>query len=328
MPASLARQLELLTTLGRSVKSGLALDRALELSASPKDPPEVAGALAGLRDGVRGGRPLVDQVAALEALLGPTGAAVVSAGERAGKLEEALAAAAAHVEDQRDLRRAMALALAYPALVALVALVLLPVPTLVNQGLGAAVLGYYLPAFAVLGGLGFGSRAVLRAAAAPGGEAWEARLDRVPLVGGFLEAQRATRFFATLGATLEAGLSAAAAFDAACKAAGSARLAAARVPGVRRLDEGTPLSAALPHPGPLGTEDVRQVAIGEEGGALPGACKAIAERRRQELSTKGTQLAVVMGLLAVLAVGATVVWHVIGFWTDYFRRASGAGLDL
>lgn len=326
MPASLSRQLELLTTLGRSVKSGLALDRALELSASPKDPPAVAAGLASLRDEVRGGRPLVEQAPQLEAVLGTTGAAVVAAGERAGKLEESLKAAAAHVEDQITLRRTMALALAYPALVGLAALVLMPVPTLVSKGIGAAILGYYLPAFVILGGLFFGIRALLHKAAAPGGDAWEARLDKVPLVGGFLEARRATRFFATLAAILDAGLGPTAAFDSACRAAGSARLESARAQGCRDLDAGTPLSKMLPHPGPLGTEDIRQVAIGEESGALPGACRAVAERRRGDLSTKGTQLAIAVGALAVLAVGVAVVWHVISFWMGYFTRIGEAGV--
>lgn len=326
MPAALSRQLELLTTLARSVKSGLALDRALELSASPKDPPGVAAGLRSLRDEVRGGRPLMDQVPQLEAVLGATGAAVVAAGERAGKLEEALQAAAAHVQDQQTLQRTMALALAYPALVGVAALVLMPVPTLVSQGLGAAIVWYYLPAIAGLGGAVFGARALLRKASAPGGDAWEARLDRVPLVGGFLEARRATRFFATLAATLEAGLSATSAFDASCHAAGSARLAAARAQGCRELDAGTPLSRMLPHPGALSTEDVRQVAIGEESGALPGACRAVAERRRGELGAKGTQLAIAVGALAVLAVGIAVVWHVIAFWSGYFARIGEAGL--
>jgi type II secretory pathway component PulF len=251
---------------------------------------------------------------------------VVAAGERSGKLEEALQAAAAHVADRIALRRAMAIALAYPTLVAAAALVLMPIPTLVRLGVQAAVLRYYLPAFVILGGLGLGIRTVLRKAASPGGEAWEERLDKVPLLGGFLEAQRASRFFATLAATLDAGLSATAAYEASCRAAGSSRLEAARAQGCRELDAGTPLSRVLPHPGPLGDDDVRQVILGEEGGALPGACRVVAEARRSELSTKGTQLAVVVGLLAMLVVGLAVVWYVVSFWTDYFQRIGQAGI--
>lgn len=306
----------------RGAAAGLPLTRCLELMAGAGNSPADDATLARMRDAVAAGRPLEDQRGDLESLFGPARAALVVAGERAGTLEGSLTACLQLLEAERALGRRLVGALAYPVFLVGAALVLLPLPVVALEGPAAAFGRIYLPIGVVLicvATAGWKARGIW-GAGGPGRLTLERALLRTPLVGPLFRAYGGALFFATLGASLEAGLDAARAVEGALAGSGVASLQAMAGRVAERVARGEPLSKVLAGTGVLEEQAIRELAIGEETGTLDGVARARATVEQEALADRGNRLALALGVAATGAVLLALGVAVVSFWADYFGK--------
>jgi type IV pilus assembly protein PilC len=316
-----ARRRDIFRAWRRVIGSGLGTDRCLDLVGAARGVSLEPG-LARLRDGVRSGRSLEDQRALLVEVFGAAEAALLAAGERGGSLDRSLEAAATLAEEEISYRRRAAMALAYPALLVAAAFVLLPLPTLVGEGFLAAVFRWWLPGalFASVPVAVLGAAWTVWRRRGEGRRSLERVILAVPGLGRLLRLRAGRGFFGMAGPLLDAGLSLGEVLEAAAPAAGILLLGDAAVSAAASARAGASLGSILKGLPALPADAVVEVAVGEESGALPEACGALAQRYGDEASGAATVLGVALGVAVTLAAMLVVVVGVIRFYAGYLAR--------
>lgn len=316
--------------LATLVAAGLPLEEALAALAEGAQGPLRAVAM-GLRAQVMEGRSLAQAMEGFGASFDPLYRASVAAGEQAGRLPVVLQRLADHLEARDALRRRLLGALAYPA-------VLLAVALLVVTGLMLYVVpevtgvftrgGQALPlATRVLIGISDGLRAggwlalpllALGAAALPAlgrrpalARARDAWLLRLPLLGRLLAAADTARFARTLALLGGAGVPLLEALPLATATVANAVLRedlAGVAAGVR---EGQALARALARSGRFPPVALRLVASGERAGRLEAMLEEAAAQLERELDAALALAMAVLGPAVILLVGGLVLFVVL-----------------
>lgn len=272
------------------LEAGLALDRALEVTAAQAAHADLEAALRAARRDVQGGMGVAEALRRYPRVMPPVVTAMVAAGEASGALDAAFAQAADHLEDAGELRSQLLSALLYPALMATVAtlgvlvLLLFVIPRFVEL---LADVGGTLPmttrVLVAMSGLavhwwwlwllaGVAAALWIRAALADPRHRrrWDAmRLDW-PVVGGLERDYAAARFTRTLGLLLQSGVAIVPAMRIARGAVGNAAIGSALERAAAAVADGSAVAPALGDA--LPPLAVRMVAIGEESGRLEDLC--------------------------------------------------------
>jgi general secretion pathway protein F len=324
--------------LATLVGAGLPIDEALA-ALIEQDPDETRRALvAQLRSRVLEGRTLAAALGEFPATFDEPFRATVAAGESGGRLDEALARLAEHSESREALARQVFGALAYPILLALVAigvvagLLVSVVPRIVGV---FATLGQELPWItrALLGVagvirdhgglilLGF-AVAIGLALAALRREAIRERVDRawlrVPVFGRLARAADTARASRTLATLVGAGVPV---LDAIRLAAGTIRnrpmREALRRAGAR-VREGAGFARALGESGLFPPVALRLIASGERSGRLDQMLDAAARHQQREVEALLGTLTAVLAPLMILAVGGLVLLIVLAILLPIF----------
>jgi len=203
------------------------VDRALRLVASQQKGRDAKRAALALEAALREGRPLSHALARMEEVFGSSSVAAARAGESSGDLAGALGRYVEHLHNQEKMRRRMASAMAYPAVVCSIALaavsllVLLVVPrmaalleSLGNGGklpMPTRILLWVSnladgPAPFAIAGLAIAAIAALSLARRGGESLLPALARRLPLVGPAMEQGALARACATLASLSRAGV--------------------------------------------------------------------------------------------------------------------------
>ncbi len=201
---------DFLTGLHSQLRAGLPIKEALNTLALRG---RWAGAASELAASLECGKTLAEALRALGAGTGsqhvvpPEHAALIEAGERAGRLVEVLERLIADVEARLDLRKSMMLRLAYPAFL-YCAFVVLPPLFLVVTGrawmyLAIVVIGFGVPValFAL-----WRQRAKLAPPGSSARSAVQSLLCALPFIGGICRDAAFGRAFRLLGMLLESGM--------------------------------------------------------------------------------------------------------------------------
>lgn len=282
-------------TLATLLEAGVPLERALAFTAEQAAHPQVAAALADVRQAVRGGAGLAASLARHPTIFGPLAVAMLGAGEAAGALAPAAARLADHLDEAAELRAQVRAALLYPALMAGVAavgvtvLLLVVVPRFVTM-LGEV--GGTLPrstrllvaASRVLVG-GWWAWLLLAVAAVAGARGWlsvpanrarwhAARLA-LPVVGPLERRWATARVTRTLGLLLAGGERLLPALRVAAGAAPNLAVGAGVERAAARVAEGERLAPALA--GVVPPLAAQLLAVGEETGRLGPMAERVAD---------------------------------------------------
>jgi general secretion pathway protein F len=285
------------------LEAGLNLVEALQALAEKHPPGERQAVLAGLLEAIRRGEPFSQAVAGFPQHFPPLFVATLRASERTGSVREALARYIAYQEEIDRVRRKVAAAAIYPAiLLAVGALVLafllfyvVPRFAGVYEGLGTELpffsarllaLGRGVRGHAAEVALGALGLALAAAALArrPQVRAWlAARLWRLPALGERLRLYQLTRLYRTAGMLLRAGVPALRALGMAeGLLAAHLRAPLARARGL--IEQGQPMSAALGAAGLATPVAARMMAVGERSGEMGEMLERIAAFHDEELA--------------------------------------------
>ncbi|WP_287953133.1 type II secretion system inner membrane protein GspF [Diaphorobacter sp.] len=313
------------------VGSGLPLERALTALAEEADDERQRHLLATLRAEVNAGSTFARALAQHPREFSDIYCAVIGAGESSGGLAEVLDSLADDLEQRQALRAKLIGAALYPAIVTVIAIVIvlflvgyvvpqvasvfagtkraLPFLTVAMLALSDVVRNY---GWALLGGLvllAFGARAALAQPRLR--EKFDATWLRLPLVGKLARGYNAARFAGTLAMLAGAGVPILKALQAAAETLNNRALRADALDALVLVREGAPLASALAQKKRFPGLVAMFARLGEQTGQLPTMLQRAATQLGTEVQRRAMQLATVLEPLLIVAMGGIVMLIVL-----------------
>lgn len=333
--AALALMTRQLATL---VGASLPVEEALgTLAAQAASDAQRAIAVA-LRARVMEGASLAEALADFPAAFPAAYRASVAAGEQSGRLEQVLERLADHAEARDALAQKVLAALAYPALLTLVALGViagllawvvpqivgvfqhlgqaLPLPTRMLLALSAWAGRWGWLLLVALAALAVAARYALRREPV---RAWrDAWLLRLPLVGRLVRAANTVRAMRTLALLAASAVPLLDALGVAARVVGNLPMRVGLQQAALQVREGSSFSRALEASGQFPPVAVRLIASGERSGELPRMLEAAAAEQQRELDRWLTLLTGMLAPAVILVVGALVLFIVLAILLPIF----------
>jgi len=313
------------------VASGLPLERALtSLSDEAEKAPE-RELVATLRAEVNGGAPFAKALSQHPREFSDIYVAVIGAGEQSGDLGLVLERLADDLEEQQALKSKLIGAALYPAIVSLVAIVIvlflvtyvvpqvahvfagskraLPILTVIMIGVSSFIRSYgWLMLIAIFLGA-IGARLALSNALFR--EKFDAIWLTLPILGRLSRSYNSARFASTLAMLAAAGVPILKALQAAAQTLSNRAMRADALDALVLVREGAPLASALAQkkrfPGLLSMF----ARLGEQTGQLPVMLQRAAKQLSTEVQRRAMQLATLLEPLLIVAMGMVVMLIVL-----------------
>ena len=313
------------------VGSGLPLERALTALSDEADDPKQRELVAHLRSEVNAGSPFARALSSAPREFDEVYRGVVAAGEQSGALGQVLERLADDLEERQALKAKLIGATLYPAIVSLIAVVIviflvtyvvpqvasvfasskraLPMLTVAMLAISAFLRGYgWVLLLGLIGG-GVALSLSLR------NEAFRERFDAgwlgLPLVGRLSRGYNAARFAGTLAMLAGAGVPILKALQAAAETLSNRAMRADALEALVQVREGAPLASALAgkkrFPGLL----AMFCRLGEQTGQLPRMLDRAAKQLSAEVQRRAMQLATILEPLLIVAMGGIVMLIVL-----------------
>jgi general secretion pathway protein F len=313
------------------VGAGLPLERSLSALAEEAEQPRQRELIAQLKAEVNAGASFAHALAQAPREFDPVYRAVVAAGEQSGALGAVLERLADDLEDQQRLRAALIGAMAYPAIVSVIALAVvlfllsyvvpqvsevfsgsgrsLPWLTSAMLALSALVREWGLLIGALLVGAAFALRQALRQTGFR--QRFDAGWLGVPVLGRLSRGYNAARFAGTLAMLAGAGVPILKALQAAAETLSNHAMRADALDALAQVREGAPLGSVLAakkrFPGLLSMF----ARLGEQTGQLPEMLGRAAAQLGNEVKRRAMTTATLLEPLLIVAMGAVVMLIVL-----------------
>ena len=313
------------------VSSGLPLERALTALADESESIPQRHLVAGLRSEVNGGTAFATALAQHPREFSATYCAVVGAGEHSGNLGMVLERLADDLEQSQELKAQLVGAALYPAIVTLVAIVIvmfllgyvvpqvaqvfagskraLPVLTVIMLGLANFVKtqGWMILLTIIL----IAGAGRLAWTSASFREKFDAAWLKLPILGKLARGYNAARFAGTLAMLAGAGVPILKALQAAADTLSNRAMRTDALDALVLVREGTPLASAIAHkkrfPGLLSMF----ARLGEQTGQLPLMLDRAARQLGTEVQRRAIQLATLLEPLLIVVMGLVVMLIVL-----------------
>ncbi|ABD68295.1 General secretion pathway protein F [Rhodoferax ferrireducens T118] len=313
------------------VSSGLPLERALTSLSDEAERDNEHHLVALLRAEVNGGATFAKALSQHPREFTPIFIAVIGAGEQSGNLGLVLERLADDLEEQQALKAKLIGAALYPAIVSLVAVVIvlflvtyvvpqvahvfagskraLPLLTVIMIGTSAFVRSYgWLMLVAIIFGV-IGARLAL--ANALFREKFDAAWLNLPILGKLSRSYNTARFASTLAMLAAAGVPILKALQAAAETLSNRAMRTDALDALVLVREGAPLASALAQkkrfPGLL----AMFARLGEQTGQLPTMLQRAAKQLSVEVQRRAMQLATILEPLLIVVMGVVVMLIVL-----------------
>ena len=313
------------------VAAGLPLERALTALSDEAEDEKQRNLVAALRSEVNGGSSFGRALAQHPREFEPIYTAVIGAGEQSGHLGLVLERLADDLEERQTLKSKLMAAALYPAIVTLVAIVIvmflvgyvvpqvanvfagtkraLPFLTVAMLAMSDLVRSY---GWAILGALvliAFGARLALRNEAFR--ENFDAATLTIPVVGRLARDYNAARFASTLAMLAGAGLPILKALQAAAETLSNRAMRADALDALLLVREGAPLASALAQKKRFPGLVSMFARLGEQTGQLPVMLQRAAAQLSNEVQRRAMALATILEPLLIVAMGLVVMLIVL-----------------
>ncbi|QHE88045.1 type II secretion system inner membrane protein GspF [Hydrogenophaga sp. BPS33] len=313
------------------VAAGLPLERALSALTEEAEDEKQRNLMASLRSEVNAGAPFARALSQHPREFSPIYTGVIAAGEQSGLLGTVLERLADDLEAREALKNKIIAASLYPAIVTLVAIVIvvflvsyvvpqvanvfagskraLPFLTVVMLGLSDFVRTY---GWLMLGALALGVGGVVFARRS---ETIRLSMDatwlRLPLVGRLARGYNAARFAATLAMLAAAGVPILRALQTAADTLSNQAMRVDALDALVLVREGAPLASALGSKKrfpPLVSMFAR---LGEQTGQLPAMLERAAKQLGDEVQRRAMHMATILEPLLIVGMGLVVMLIVL-----------------
>ncbi|WP_296445114.1 type II secretion system inner membrane protein GspF [Rhodoferax sp. UBA5149] len=313
------------------VSSGLPLERALTSLSDEAERDAERHLVASLRAEVNGGSTFARALAQHPHEFSHIYMAVIGAGEQTGNLGLVLERLADDLEEQQALKAKLIGAALYPAIVSLVAIVIvlflvtyvvpqvahvfagskraLPLLTVLMIGMSDLVRSYGWLMLMAIVLLTIGTRMAL--ANAVFREKYDAAWLNLPILGKLARSYNTARFASTLAMLSAAGVPILKALQAAAETLSNSAMRSDALDALILVREGAPLASALAQkkrfPGLL----AMFARLGEQTGQLPLMLQRAAKQLSTEVARRAMQLATLLEPLLIVAMGVVVMLIVL-----------------
>lgn len=313
------------------VASGLPIERALAALAEEADDPRQHHLVAELRAEVNAGSTFARALSRHPREFSDIYCAVIGAGEASGSLGPVLERLADDLEERQALQSKLIGASLYPAIVTLVAIVIvlflvsyvvpqvagvfagtkraLPWLTVAMLAISGFVRSY---GWAMLGALVLGAAGFQLSMKNPAlRERFDAWWLRLPLIGRLARNYNAARFAATLAMLAGAGVPILKALQAAAETLGNRAMRADAMDALTLVREGAPLASALAQKKRFPGLVAMFARLGEQTGQLPVMLQRAANQLSAEVQRRAMHLATILEPLLIVAMGMVVALIVL-----------------
>ena len=313
------------------VGSGLPLERALTALTDEAEDPRQRELVAHLRAEVNAGSPFAQALSSAPREFDEVYRGVVAAGEQSGALGQVLERLADDLEARQELKSKLIAATLYPAIVSIIAVVIviflvtyvvpqvaavftsskrsLPALTVAMLNISAFLRNWgWLLLLAIIAGIATLS-VMLR------NEGFRERFDagflNLPLIGKLARGYNAARFAGTLAMLAGAGVPILKALQAAAETLSNRSMRADAMEALVQVREGAPLASALAgkkrFPGLLAMFS----RLGEQTGQLPTMLDRAARQLTMEVQRRSMQMATILEPLLIVVMGLVVMLIVL-----------------
>lgn len=312
--------------LATLLRSGLPLDRALEILIGMAATPSIRNLLTQIRDEVRGGSSLSKALEAHPDVFDRFYVGMIRAGEAGGALGSVLTRISEFMARAKELRETVASALIYPTILVLasvtsVMLLLvfvvpqfaqmfeqsgkaLPLPTQIVISAGEWLRRYW---WAIPLGVWLASRYFSAQMARPERKlVWDRRLLGMKLVGDLLTKIEVARFARTLGTLLSNGIPLLPALAIVKDTIGNSAIATSLEAAREQLQAGQGLSKPMLAQGVFPPLAINMMGVGEETGRMDEMLTQIAEVYDREVALAVKRLLALMELVLILGLGLVI----------------------
>ena len=313
------------------VSSGLPIERALAALAEEAEDQRQHQLVAALRAEVNAGSSFARALEQHPREFSDIFCAVIGAGESSGSLAPVLENLADDLESRQALQSKLIGASLYPAIVTLVAIVIviflvsyvvpqvasvfagtkrsLPILTVIMLAVSAFVrsYGWLMLLVLVLGGIGF--RVALKNESFR--ESFDAQWLHLPLIGRLSRSYNAARFASTLAMLAGAGVPILKALQAAAETLNNRALRADAMDALVLVREGAPLASALAQKKRFPGLVAMFARLGEQTGQLPLMLQRAATQLSTEVQRRAMHLATILEPLLIVAMGLIVMLIVL-----------------
>jgi general secretion pathway protein F len=307
--------------------AGLSIERALAALVEQQEPDKVRAVLASVHQDVVAGHGLGQTLARHARAFPRYYAAIVQAGEEAGALSQVMERLAAYLERGQALRHKVGLALIYPAIVIVVACLVVGVlltyvvpqvvavfdqsrqslPWLTRALIAVSDFAretWWIGLLLLLAG-GFIARHLLTVEAMR--LKWHHFLLRVPVIGRLRSGLASARFANTLAVLVGSGVPIVNALGHAGAALDDEVFRKATAEAAARVREGQSISRALKQTGVFPGMLLHMVASGEASGELARVLEQAARQQEMTVETRLSALTALLEPLLILVMGAVVL---------------------
>ena len=313
------------------VGAGLTLERALSTLSQEAETSRQRDLVASLREEVNAGATFAKALAQHPRAFSAVYLAVIAAGEQSGHLDLVLESLADDLQNQQTLRNKLMAATLYPAIVSVVALLIvfflltyvvpqvaqvfssnqqtLPWLTSFMLGLSAWVQAWWLWFLLLVVAGTWLLRLALRQ------NDFQQRFDaawlRLPLVGRLSRGYNAARFASTLAMLVAAGVPILKALQAASQTLSNAAMQNDAQEALVLVREGAPHASALAQHARFPRLLVMFARLGEQTGTLPTMLQRTAHQLREDVQRRALELATILEPLLIVVMGAVVMLIVL-----------------
>ncbi len=313
------------------VNAGLPLERALAALSDEAETPRQRDLVSALRTEVNAGAPFAKALSQHPREFSPIFSAVIGAGEQSGHLGLVLERLADDLQEQQNLRGKLLAAGLYPAIVCVVALVIvlfllayvvpqvaqvfgsnqqqLPALTSFMLALSSFVQNFWLWGLVLVALLSAGGHVALKQADVR--LRFDAMWLQLPLIGRLARGYNAARFASTLAMLATAGVPILKALQAAADTLSNTALKRDAQDALVLVREGAPLASAIAQHPRFPRLLVMFSRLGEQTGTLPTMLQRAAAQLSEEVQRRALQLATILEPLLIVAMGAMVMLIVL-----------------
>jgi len=325
-------QLSMLTRqLATLLEAGLTLENSFSALIEQTDDDALRHILAGVRSELLEGNTLAQAMGQYESIFPDIYRALIKAGEASGELSQVMLRLADYTESRHALRQKVVLAFIYPAIVTVVALLVvfglliyvvpqvvgvfqqshqtLPLLTRMLIGLSAFLQATWLYLLIAFAGAAFSIRALLRQEKIR--FEWHQRLLRLPMLGKLVRGLNTARMASTLAILAGSGVPLLTSLQAAAGVVTNLPMRLALENAAKKVREGVTLSRALAASGLFPPILVHLIASGENSGKLDAMLDRAAKQQEQEIGNYTSVLTSLMEPVLILIMGAVVLTIVL-----------------
>jgi general secretion pathway protein F len=313
------------------VGAGLPLERALTALSDEAEDPRQRELVAHLRSEVNAGSPFARALASMPREFDDVYRGVVAAGEQSGALGTVLEKLADDLEERQQLKAKLIGATLYPAIVSLIAVVIviflvtyvvpqvasvftnskraLPALTVAMLAISAFIrnYGWFMLLMLVAGGVGL--KLMLRNEVFR--EQFDATWLTLPLIGKLARGYNAARFSGTLAMLAGAGVPILKALQAAAETLSNRAMRADAMDALVQVREGAPLASALAGKKRFPGIIAMFARLGEQTGQLPRMLERAAMQTSTEVQRRAMAIATILEPLLIVVMGAVVMLIVL-----------------